>query len=363
MRRLLLAAVMGLSLLTLGCQNQPAATVIAPDQTHDLGYRTTWLADLNLSAGANFARVELLGDKLVLLESAQRIEQSNRMVYAIDVADGQVAWRTILPGGREHPIGMARQQKQIQINSETRLYTLDIQSGQLVSMIPLAYATITGPAAYEGLNVFAGLNGFVYSQNAQGNFANWEYQLSDSIFAWPMLIQNTVFAIDRRGVMVLIDAKNGKLIWRRQPLGAVQGQPTSSGSAIFIPSPDNKLLCINRVSGRDVWTYRNEEGFKDGPIVVGNLALQTLVQSQNLIALEIASGKELWSVPGPVHSAIAHPKGILLAKRDALILIDAKTGQTIRQITTQPTQKMIDGPSDSILLIGVTGQIIRIDSL
>lgn len=363
MRRLLLACLLGFCFVAFGCQTSNTAPTMAPDQTRLLGYQTSWLTNLNLPDNGRFSRAELLDDKLVLFESADRFEQSSRTIYCIQVSDGQVLWRTVLPGGKEHPIGMARQQKTLLVNSETRLYSLDIQNGQLINMVPLTYSTITGPAVYQGLSLFVGLNGNIFSQDMSNGFSSWEYQLSDSIFVWPLLIHNTAFVVDRRGVMVLMDAKDGKLIWRRQPVGAIHGQPTAGATTIFVPTLDNKLLCLNRITGRDNWVYRNEQGFKDGPIVVANLALQTLAQSQQVVAIDASSGKELWQVPGVVHSALPHPKGIILARAESLTLVDAKSGQTIRQVTTQPTQKIIAGPNSSILLIGQNGQILRVDEL
>src|SRR5690606_35423848 len=135
-----------------------------------------------------------------------------------------------------------RYQDQLIINSQNRLYLIDIYSGTLKGIQNLDYVVTSAPAQLENYLIFGSVTGLVFAHDIGIGYTRWRYQMAAEILTEPVTLANQyVFSADARGVYALLNARDGELIWKGRTFDRISAQPKVTRLGILVPSEDFTL--------------------------------------------------------------------------------------------------------------------------
>jgi outer membrane protein assembly factor BamB len=199
----------------------------------------------------------------------------------------------------------------------------------------------------------------------------WKTELPGRGPSSPIVVGERVYVTCSSGarqdrlIVMCFDARSGETIWRREfwatgrtlthPSSAVAAPtPASDGQRIFAFYSSNDLICLD-LDGNLQW-YRglafdypkagNDAGMASSPVVVGDTVV-VQVESQGdafAVGIDTSTGESRWRVdrdrvanwsspiafPQPIDGKLA----VLLAGSQALVAIDARSGQELWKYET-----------------------------
>jgi outer membrane protein assembly factor BamB len=167
--------------------------------------------------------------------------------------------------------------------------------------------------------------------------------LQDKGGMWGSVFSSPVFAtlagkrqliVQTREKLAGVDAANGKVLWE-QPIEAFRGMniltPVVHEDMLFTSTYGGKTIGfkVTQANGKftvtEAWRHKSQ-GYMSTPVVVDGVAY-TYLKSQRLMAIEVATGRELWTSDksfGKYWSLIAQGGHILgLDQRGTLFLLQA----------------------------------------
>jgi outer membrane protein assembly factor BamB len=167
--------------------------------------------------------------------------------------------------------------------------------------------------------------------------------LEDKGGMWGSVFSSPVFAtlggqrqlvVQTREKLAGVNPADGKVLWE-QPVEAFRGMniltPVVHGDVLFTSTYGGKTIGfeIKAADGKftvsEAWRHK-AQGYMSTPVVIDGVAYNHL-KSQRVMAIELATGKELWTSPtsfGKYWSLVAQGNRILaLDQRGQLLLIQA----------------------------------------
>lgn len=123
----------------------------------------------------------------------------------------------------------------------------------------------------------------------------------------PTVAGEGVYTLSRRGLLLCLDRKNGKVRWSRDlaadsgakaPSWGFTSSPLVAGDLVVVNVGTNGLA-VNKDSGKTVWESGGAGASYASPVAM-SLAGRTAVLmfiAEGLVASELATGRRLWGVP------------------------------------------------------------------
>ncbi len=335
---------------------------IDPLDARALGFSAQWPKMLPLGRGETIEHAVLAGD-LVLT-----VERPHNLLTAISFRDGSTVWRK--PVGTEleilyPPMRLTRgvaDDDRVLINSNRRMFSYRAMDGALLYVTNLDYPVSHAPAIYNDFAIFGGGNGRVFAHSLISGFAHWEYQLPAEVRIAPALSGSMVFAVDASGIYVMLDAATGDVLWKGRTFAPVDAAPAVA-SAIYLASRDQTLYALDRRDGSDRWKYRDVQPLRESPVVVGEYVIQPLT-GRGIVAIHAGEGHEVWRLPERAQVVHLYGDQLLLNMGNALRMVDAATGETLKQVPTRPLKTvLVDRETGNLVLVTVDGQMQRLDRM
>lgn len=215
-------------------------------------------------------------------------------VYAINIADGSMAWR----------------------------YPAD-KSAVMVYAAPAVTADQVLVGDYK--NVFHGLN-------KSTGVENWKYEgAKDRYIASPLVVGETVFAPNADGTLYAFSL-NGNLTWKFSTSAALWARPVSDGTTVYLAGMDHKMYALDAASGKELWSVDMggsmpfEPALGDGKLYISTLA-------NELVALNTSDGSVLWRTPFTERlyaQPVLNENSIFIGDlKGGIYAVNAADGQTI----------------------------------
>lgn len=335
----------------------PTNLPIVPESAAELGYFPVWASNLSVSSGQRIHSARWLGDLIVV------VERPRNLVTAVNATTGKVLWTTRLGEELEKLYTPIRRDDEIHVNSETRLFTLDVRTGTRKRTSNLPEPVLSGPSLEGRYAVFGSTNGKVFAVNVDTGMSRWRYDLASSVSMTPVAVDNEVFAVDDAGNYAMISLVEGGLKWRNRTFGPVSAPPSVGLGDVLVASEDRALYALNRGTGKINWAYRSQKPLVTGPFVLDRLVLQE-DPAKGLVALDAFTGQQKWLR----ESTEAKPVGILgrqmlmMSPRE-LLFVDPDTGKTVDTLLSKPLSTVLSGEGDALVLITGKGQVVRLNPL
>jgi outer membrane protein assembly factor BamB len=350
-----------------GCAQQRdirTQLLIQPDTARALGYQIAWPADLGLRGRQRILYAELLGDKLVTLESGN-------VVSVMDAGTGRMLWRTTVGTPLDRFSAPRRSGDQLVLCSETRCHIYDLQVGGLIRVLDLPYVSNTTPLIQSGLMIHGSSSGIVFAQDLERGLIRWTFQIGGSAGADPVLCGNLVVIASSTGWVFAFDPVSGVPAWRDQTWGPIAAPMGASNEMVYVASEDRSVYAFARATGRpsrqgrEVWRYYTESRLKARPRVIGDSVYQ-LVPDEGLVALDALTGKPLWTLPWKDARPFMLKGGKLYVLRPGRILtVTPQDGLVLDEVVIPAVDDVLPQSTSGgdLYLIRVSGRILKLTSL
>lgn len=187
---------------------------------------------------------------------------------------------------------------------------LDAKTGTLLWRYELKHMCQVVPLYMNGVIYFGAWDGQFHALDAKTGKDVWTYKTGDTLYWSP---SNSDPATDGKRIVVTayqgpdagvpdvfcIDAKTGKLVWKRKNPGekalAIFNSPYVVGDRFYLPDTGGGLYCMKMADGKEIWRttigqtcYDNWPVFADGKLYVSGLR-------GNLVSFDAATGKKEWA--------------------------------------------------------------------
>lgn len=356
----LVRSLLILMLLTaMGCgdwsrRSSRSGLLIEPADAARLGYTVTWSSSLNVPRQNDISSATLLGDTLFTVETP------GNLVTAVSVRDGEVLWRRVIGQPTENIYPPVRDEEKVYFNNDTTFFTVSLKNGGLIATSALSHVVETGPVLVGRYAIFGGANGTVFAHDIDAGYAKWSYQLTGGIVVAPVESQQNVFAVDSKGIYASLTAETGELVFRGRAFGPVTASPASTRNGLYIPSHDQSLYAINRVTGSDKWVYRTSRKLTDQPAALGQSVFLPL-PGTGLVALDDGNGSERWKTDLQAQAVGISGSKVLLQYPGGLRWVDEDSGRVLADAPTMPLQTVIPVEDEGgLLVVSPGGRIHRL---
>ncbi len=224
-------------------------------------------------------------------------------IAAFEKKSGNRVWKNSVKNGITS--GLARfNDLVIYAANDGQIYAVKSNTGKTVWTFPTQTETLSLPIA-DGKNLYLlASNGNLFSLDAATGKLNWSYFQRDNSpmsirsSSSPVIDGNLLYVGFSDGTLAAFDKTNGFLKWERSFSGAknrfkdLDSTPVIVGDHIYVTTFSGGLFCLKKSSGDIVW--QNEEGSASGVVASGNRLFYSST-NHNIIALDISTGKQIWS--------------------------------------------------------------------
>lgn len=233
-------------------------------------------------------------------------------VAALDAESGKVLWQV-------KPAGPMRGSPTIAFNAvyamtqDNQLFALNADDGSIVWNVSASIGLsgvfgVAAPAVGQGTVVAGFSTGELVAYRYENGRTLWSDALARTslsttvgvltdIDADPIIDRGNVFALGQGGRMAAYELVTGQRVWELNLAGI--STPAIAGNWIFTLTDDDKLLCIERGTGKARWAtqltaYRNEKKKKNpiywtGP-VLANSRLWVANSEGEIMSVSVADG-------------------------------------------------------------------------
>ncbi len=267
-------------------------------------------------------------------------------LIALDARSGKLRWRQQLPApARAAPTIAGELLFLPTLDQQVLAMSRDDGARQWAHQgvtAPTVMLGLPSPAFADGLVVAGFDSGELVCLRAASGSVIWSdsvasrggghISLADftSIGGLPVLADGVVYAVSLGGLFVALDLRTGRRLWSREI--ASDQTPWLAGEWLFVMTPDQQLVCLNRRDGQVAWVtqlplYRNEKTKEDpvtwlGPTLAGE---RLIVSGNGREALSVNPyngailGRQKLPAPAPLPAVVAG-RTMLQVTEDATLL-------------------------------------------
>lgn len=240
---------------------------------------------------------------------------ADHFVRAVDGLSGREIWRYETSGrvaaGPAYCSGMVFAG---QYGGDETFVAIDARTGRAVWSRNLGWVWATPEC--EGNQVFVGTtSGAFYCLRAGSGEVLWSRRFGDGVYSAPAVAAKAVYTGSWDGHYYALDRETGGVLWAWSPPGWPYhkgGRPDSAapvlaGGKVIVPALGSRFVALNAQSGRKEWEWtappwriaNATAAVSDDVVYVsvfGNA--YELPFGARLFALDLATGKPLWDLPG-----------------------------------------------------------------
>jgi outer membrane protein assembly factor BamB len=233
---------------------------------------------------------------------------------ALDSATGKILWKK-RPGGPLRGAPTLSNGNVYVVSQDNQLFALNAETGDTVwnesgTLEAAGVFGVAAPAAAQGTVVAGFSSGELTAYRYENGRALWQDALSrtsitttvstlSDIDADPVVDGGRVYAVGQGGRMVALELTTGQRLWELNIAGI--STPWVAGDWLFVVTDDDRLLCVQRATGRIRWVsqlprWRNPKSKKGeigwtGPVLAGDRLLVASTEGQ-ILSVSPADGKQ-----------------------------------------------------------------------
>ncbi|MCX6133266.1 MAG: PQQ-binding-like beta-propeller repeat protein [Ignavibacteriales bacterium] len=151
----------------------------------------------------------------------------------------------------------------------------------------------SSPASDGELIVFGSDDGAIYAVERLTGRLRWKYQTGASVFATPILQEETCLVGSLDSVLYAIDARTGTPRWKYHAGSRLYAAASASQNLVFVGGSDGTIAAVRLDSGREVWKFETKSIVNSAPLIAGNI-LYVGSMDRVLYALRVETGEKVW---------------------------------------------------------------------
>lgn len=316
------------------------------DAWASLGYRYDWTGFPYVERGERVLYISTWDDVIAVLEGGST-------VTVLDADTGRARWNRTVANRLTRFVGLARAGNELIAASDTELYLLSIETGDITGRHPLEKVANTAPVIAGDLAVYGTASGEITGHLLTIGLRIWGNVAGAAIDQTPVLLDNGFGAITRTGDLLFVDGR-GSQLGRTRIYGGATTRPVGGGGLFFVASSDQSVYAFDPSGAVQVWRYRTEHPLTVQPTYLdGVLYCETL--ADGLVAFRSASGQVLWSNTEVRGTVVARRgNGLLVWDGSAAAAIDADSGEVLERVELPRIARLTADATDGGNLYAVT---------
>jgi len=235
----------------------------------------------------------LATDQVILAPSA------DRNLYALDL-DGVQIWKFLT---QEAQWGQpATDGETVYLTSlDHHLYAIDLQTGQELWKADLGGAVAGTPLFVDGVVYVGSFANRLTALVAQTGKVRWTFPTSDWVWTGPAIDGETLYFGDIGGTLYAVDVQSGEERWKFPAEGGIFSSPLVADGKIYFTTDAGSVYALD-ANGEKLWSQKIVGKMYTSPILVKNLVVVALMESDKILIAYDENGIERWSYP-PVKPA------------------------------------------------------------
>jgi outer membrane protein assembly factor BamB len=224
----------------------------------------------------------------------------DKMVYALDMQNGDLAWPQPFAQAEDRIIGSPVIAGEIVLvpSADGRLYALDLTSGEPVWQEPFQAMEVPDPLwsapVVDDKHVYlASLDHHVYALELSTGDEIWRRDLSSAIADSPTLVNGLLLVGTFGEQLIALDVENGQTVWSTDTDGWVWGNPVASDEAAYFGDVSGMIYAVDPNNGRELWRKQLDGSVAATP-ALGNEGVYFVTESGTVNAFS-TSGETMWA--------------------------------------------------------------------
>lgn len=222
------------------------------------------------------------------------------------------------------------------------------------------------PPVAVGETVFAAVPGVgeIGALDASSGRVRWRASPGSELRR-PAVRDGVVFAVNWPGHATAFDAGSGEPVWERELDEQMVLAPTATADGVVVPGREGVSM-LEAADGSTRWHVDHDGNATAGAAAVaeGRVFVASAGPEGSLLALDGASGEELWSTPFRGETALAVADGVVYAPAGSgggLVALDAGTGEVLWRFDTRfPASTPAVG--DGVVYVVSHGSVLALEA-
>jgi parallel beta-helix repeat protein len=245
-------------------------------------------------------------------------------------------------------------------------YTININNRD---NYPLMKPWETGSTQYPWPMFHSNLchTGYSESPAPSSNQRLWNYTTGSSVESSPAVAGGRVYVGSDDNRVYCLDALTGAFVWSYATGGSVFSSPAVADGKVYVGSEDHRVYCLDALTGAFVWSYATGGLVDSSPIVVGG-RVYVGSYDHRVYCLDALNGSLLWyyGTGSLVYSspAVADGKVYVGSTDNHVYCLDALTGVLIWNYTASSYVYSSPAVADGKVYVGsYDGRVYCLDAL
>ncbi len=232
---------------------------------------------------------------------------ADNFVYALDANSGVPLWDRPFETGDSIWGKPAFKDGLLIVNSlDKTVYAIDAESGGERWQRELEGALASAPVVNMDLVYVTSFDRKLHALDLETGEEIWAVAAEDWIWAAPAYSDGTVYFADAKGNVFAVNGETGATLWVTPIDKPVQTSPRVVGDMVYIgseadaESEEGLLTALDANTGEQVWSKRLPAPLYTTPVVVDDMIVVAIqAESALLMAFDLESGQEAWTIPQP----------------------------------------------------------------
>lgn len=205
---------------------------------------------------------------------------------------------------------------------DNRLHCVDAATGKTNWVYETSNFVNGAPAVGDGLTAFGGCDALVHVLNVADGTQTKEIEAGAYIIGSAAVLGGVAYVGHYENEFIAVDLKAGSMKWRYRdrnfPYG---GSPAVTKDRVLFGGRDKRLHCVDRESGKQVWTFATRGKVESSPVVASD---RVVVGSDDgrVYVVKLADGQEVWNheIGQPIQGAPAVVDGhVVIGAEDGVV--------------------------------------------
>ena len=204
---------------------------------------------------------------------------------------------------------------------------------------PLMKPWVTGSTQYPWPMFHNNLHHTGYSESPapSSNQTLWSYATGGYVFSSPAVADGKVYVGSKDNRVYCLDALTGAFVWSYATGGYVDSSPAVADGRVYVGSYDHRVYCLDALTGAFVWSYAtgsyvfSSPAVADGKVYVGS-------EDNRVYCLDALTGAFVWSYATGSYAdtspAVADGKVYVGSSDGHVCCLDALTGAFVWSYAT-----------------------------